>query len=137
MIVEEILWYYILVTIVGTAAVGLCGMVCRPHMIKKLVMLTVFADAVEMLAVFIGYRIMATQPPVYPGGVIEVFVFPTQENLTDFAKAAVDPLPQVLIVTAIVIGLAVLLFLVTLSIRAAELFGTQNLNKIEGSETNG
>ena len=136
MMVEEFLWYYVLATIIGTAAVGLCGMICRPHMIKKLVMLTIFSDAIEMLAVFIGYRITATQPPVYPGGVIEGFVYPSQTSLKEFAGSAVDPLPQILIVTAIVIGLAVLLFLVTLSVTAGEMFGTQNLSKIEGGEKN-
>lgn len=135
MIVEELLWYYILFMILGTAAVGLCGVACRPHMIKKLVMLTIYSDAVEMLAVLLGYRILATQPPVFPGGVLEGFTFPTVAELRNFASLAVDPIPQILIVTAIVIGLAVTLFLVAISVKAAELFGTQNLSKLEAGES--
>ncbi len=135
MTIEEFLWYYILFTVLGTAAVGLCGMVCRPHMIKKLIMLTIYSDAIEMLAVLLGYRVLATQPPVFFGGVLEGFTFPTEAELRDFASSAVDPIPQVLIVTAIVIGLAVMLFLVAISIKAAELFGTQNLSKLEVGES--
>ncbi len=131
MTLEAIMWYYILATLMGLGAVGLCGMVCRPHMIKKLLMLTIFSDAIELIAVLAGYRISATQPPVYPGGVIQGFVFPNPQEAANFANSAVDPLPQVLIVTAIVIGLAVLLFLATLASQAGRKFGTQNLNKIE------
>ncbi len=134
---EEFLWYYILATLLGLGAVGLCGMICRPHMIKKLLMLTIFSDAIELVAVLVGYRISATQPPVYPGGTFEGFVFPNAQEAAKFANAAVDPIPQVLIVTAIVIGLAVLLFLSTLASQAGEKFGTQNLNKIEEGEESG
>jgi len=134
LIAEEFLWYYILANLMALAAVGLCGMICRPHMIKKLLMLTIFSDAIELVAVLAGYRISATQPPVYPGGVIQGFVFPNHQEASAFANAAVDPLPQVLIVTAIVIGLAVLLFLATLAAKAGEKFGTQNLDRIEKKE---
>lgn len=134
MIIEEFLWYYILFVILGTAAVSLYGIVYRPHMIKKLIMLTIYSDAIEMLAVLLGYRVLATQPPVFPGGVLEGFTFPTATELENFASSAVDPIPQVLIVTAIVIGMAVTLFLVAISVRAAELFGTQNLSKLEAGE---
>ncbi len=134
MMLEQFLWYYVLATVMGIGAVGLCGMICRPHMIKKLLMLTIFSDAIELIAVFIGYRVSATQPPVYPGGTFEGFVFPDAGEATKFANAAVDPIPQVLIVTAIVIGLAVLLFLSTLAAHAGRKFGTQNLSKIEEGE---
>ena len=129
--IVEILLYYILATLVATVFIALYGIATRPHIIKKLVMLTIFSDTVEAIAVYLGYRVYASKPPVVPGGVLENYVFPSSSELEEFGSQAVDPVPQVLIVTAIVIGLSVLLFLVVLSIRVAEKYGTFNLDKIE------
>lgn len=129
----EFMWYYILCTLIATIAISIYGIATRPHLIKKLVMLTIFTDSVEVLAVYLGYRLNASRPPVYPGGVIENYKFPSIDELKNFASRAVDPIPQVLIVTAIVIGLSVLLFLVILSIRVAEKYGTFNMDRLEES----
>ncbi len=129
--IADLLWTYILTVLVATIVISLYGIVRRPHIIKKLVMFTIFSDTVEILAVFLGYRFKAYRPPVYPGGVIENYVFPSSSDLAEYSEVAVDPVPQVLIVTAIVIGLSVLLFLVVLSMHVAEGFGSFNIDKIE------
>jgi len=135
---ESVIWVSIYVSIVSTAAVALYGVVTRPHIVKKLVLLAIFGDAANMLAVFAGYRFSASQPPVYPGGSLDYAVLPTSiESTKLFAEAAVDPIPQVLIVTAIVIGLAAFIFFAFTALAIAERYGTLNLNKVEESEEGG
>ncbi|MEM4824135.1 MAG: sodium:proton antiporter, partial [Zestosphaera sp.] len=57
-------------------------------------------------------------------------VEPSSEDLGRFINQAVDPLPQALVLTAIVIGLAVTLFLVFLTLQVYRLYGTTDVRKV-------
>ncbi|MEM4786273.1 MAG: sodium:proton antiporter, partial [Desulfurococcaceae archaeon] len=48
----------------------------------------------------------------------------------EFIKRSVDPLPQALVLTAIVIGLAVTLFLVFLTLQIYRTYGTLDIREI-------
>jgi multicomponent Na+:H+ antiporter subunit C len=133
-VIEAILFYTIVFAVGATAGVSLYGIVVKPHVVKKLVLLTVFADAVNILAVVFGYYLGATSPPVYPGGSLEGFVFPPSGELVNFASVSVDPMPQVLIVTAIVIGLAELIFLSLITFRLGSSYKTLMFNRMEAEE---
>ncbi len=131
---DGLLWYYIVVAILFTITCALYGIATRPHIIKKLVLLTIISDAVYVLLVLMGYRIGATNPPVVPGGVLENPVFPSHKTIVEFMHRVVDPVPQVLIVTAIVIGLAQFVFLVTISMHLAKSTGSFDIRRIEGEK---
>jgi len=90
------------------------GIFYRPHYIKKIIALTVLSDTANTFAIYIGYRKWVSEgninprPPVMPTTEI------TPGVLSEFVARSVDPLPQALVLTAVVIGLAVTIFLVFL-----------------------
>jgi multicomponent Na+:H+ antiporter subunit C len=87
------------------------GVFFKPHYTKKVIALTILSDTLNTFTVYIGYRRWVNElnprPPI-------LTVPPTTESIIEFAERAVDPLPQALVLTAVVIGLAVTLFLVFL-----------------------
>ncbi len=56
--------------------------------------------------------------------------------LGEHAKSYVDPLPQALILTAIVIGFGVTAFFLVLAYRAYQEIGTDNMDQMRGHEGN-
>ena len=72
--------------------------------------------ALFLLFVLIGYRKDATAPIV--------------TRLTDKATLFVDPLPQALVLTAIVIGLGATALIVSLAVRIYEKYGTFDITKV-------
>lgn len=91
--------------------ISLYGIFFKPHYIKKVIALTILSDSANTFAIYLGYRRWASEtgprPPVLTAE-------PTSRAILEFVEQAVDPLPQALVLTAIVIGLAVTLFLVFL-----------------------
>ena len=83
-----------------------CGlyMVLSRHIVRMVLGLSLLTTAVN-LAIFLAGRIRSTQPPLVREGA---------ERLGDSA----DPLPQALVLTAIVIGFALTVILAALSLRA-------------------
>lgn len=135
MSLDVYLWYYIVLVVVLTFSYSLYGVVSKPHIIKKLIFVTILSDAAYVLLVFIGFRPGAVMPPVYPGGTLLNPQLPLNpREVLSFASMAVDPIPQVLIVTAIVIGLAQLIFLAVLALKIVEATGTFSIKKLEVSE---
>jgi len=111
----EIINTYLLLVIVSSLLVNtvlsVYGVFFKPHYIKKVIALTILSDTMNTFAIYIGYRRWVNglnpRPPVLTAQ-------PAPEALEKFTALAVDPLPQALVLTAIVIGLAVILFLVFL-----------------------
>ena len=66
-----------------------------------------------------GYR-DGGSPPIVDSG----------QAITTFAGLSVDPLPQALVLTSIVIGLGVLALMVALCVRLYERYGTFDVTKI-------
>ena len=98
--------------------VGLYAIVAKRNLIKVIVGLLLLDYAANLFLVLVGYRSPAEGAPVAPilvGGV---------EGAADLAARAVDPLPQALILTSIVIGLSVTALVVALAIRLYEKYGT-------------
>ncbi|MEI5907795.1 Na(+)/H(+) antiporter subunit C [Bacillus spongiae] len=56
--------------------------------------------------------------------------------LGEYAKSYVDPLPQALILTAIVISFGVTSFFLVLAYRAYQEIGTDNMEQMRGNEGN-
>ncbi|MBM4017491.1 MAG: cation:proton antiporter [Planctomycetes bacterium] len=98
--------------------VGLYAVVAKRNVIKIIVGLAILDYAVNLLLVLVGYRPSPSGSPMAPiltGGVA---------HEPALVAGAVDPLPQALVLTSIVIGLSVTALVVGLAIRLYEKYGT-------------
>ena len=108
---------------------ALYGVFFKPNLIKKIIALTILGDTANTFALIIGYRMWVAGVPSRP----PVFTEWRSNNpllLLVFTKTAVDPLPQALVLTAIVIGLAVTLFLVFLTLQAWKIYRSVDMRDI-------
>ncbi|MEM4717979.1 MAG: sodium:proton antiporter [Desulfurococcaceae archaeon] len=100
-----------LTSLLINSVLALYGIFFKPHYTKKVIALTILSDTMNTFAIYLGYRRWSgginPRPPVLVSP-------PVNDTLFEFTQRAVDPLPQALVLTAIVIGLAVTLFLVFL-----------------------
>jgi len=95
------------------------------HLIKKIFALTIFGDAGNIFATIVGFRyIFPVAPPILTTEA------PSAADINSFLSAAVDPVPQALVLTAIVIGMAVVLFMVFLALQVFRIYGTLDTKKI-------
>lgn len=95
--------------------VGLYCVLRKRNIIKIAMGIMIAEYAVNLFLILVGYRMEGRSP----------ILAPDQEILN-----MVDPLPQALVMTSIVIGLAVTAVLVALAIRIYEKFGTFDITKI-------
>ena len=99
--------------------IGLYAIVAKRNLIKVIVGLLMMDYAANLFLVLVGYRSQghgeAPVAPILVGG---------GEKVTDMVAKSVDPLPQALILTSIVIGLSVTALVVALAIRLYEKYGT-------------
>jgi multicomponent Na+:H+ antiporter subunit C len=100
-------------------AVGLYGAVVKKNIVKIVISLAVMEYGINLLLVLVGYRSRGVAPIVEPGA-----------DAASFAARAVDPVPQALVLTSIVISLGVLAMLVALCIRLYERYGTFDITQI-------
>jgi multisubunit Na+/H+ antiporter MnhC subunit len=99
--------------------IGLYGVLVRRNTVKIIVSLLVVEYGIHLFLVLQGYR---------PGGVPPIAEPGAKE--APWIQQSVDPLPQALVLTSIVIGLGVLALLVALSIRLYERYGTFDISKM-------
>ncbi len=124
--VEPFLFNIVVLSLFVNIAMSLYGVFVRPSLIKKIISLTIFSDTINTLVIVVGFRHAIPNP--IPPVVIEIP--PPPQYLRQFVLQAVDPLPQALVLTAIVIGLAVLLFLMFTTLQIYRIYGTTDVRKI-------
>jgi len=95
--------------------VGLYCILRKRNIIKIIMGLIIIEYAVNLFLILIGYRTQGRAP----------ILAQDQEILN-----MVDPLPQALVLTTIVIGLAVTAVVVSIAIRIYEKYGTFDITKI-------
>jgi len=100
----------------GLILIGLYIILVKRNLIKVIVGLGILDTGVNLFLISIGYITKGTAP-----------IFSRQEINTE---RMVDPVPQALVLTAIVIGVAVLALALSLAIRLYQHYGTLNLRKI-------
>ena len=91
----------------------------KKNLVKIVIGLFIIEYAVNLMLVLVGYR---------SGGSAPIVTSP--ENAAQQVATFVDPLPQAMVLTAIVIGVAVLALALSLAIRLYQHYGTLNLRKI-------
>lgn len=116
-------WAAITLTLIATIMVSIYGISRRPNLVKKLIALTIFGDTANLLVVLLGYRLIyPVAPPILPDL--------SKEALQTFVKAAVDPLPQAFVITAVVIGMAVNVLIAFAIIQIHRLYGTVDTGEL-------
>lgn len=95
--------------------IGLYCVLRKRNIIKIIVGLGIIEYAVNLFFVLIGYRVGGRAP-----------ILDREQIISNM----VDPIPQALVLTAIVIGLAVTALIVGIAIRLYEKYGTFDITKI-------
>ena len=105
-----------------TAALFGCGiyMVLSRHLVRVLLGLSLLTTAANLI-VFQATRLSSSQPPLIRDG---------ESTL----GAASDPVPQALVLTAIVIGFALTVILAALALRAHRAHGSLSSREIQSAE---
>lgn len=103
---------------------GVYCLIAKKNIVKKIVGLVITDYAINLFIILIGYR---------EGGIAPI-LFKDMDR-TEFVNRAVDPLPQALVLTSIVIGLGVLALQVALCLRLYEKyksFDMSDINRLKG-----
>jgi multisubunit Na+/H+ antiporter MnhC subunit len=100
--------------------IGLYGVLTRRNIVKIVISLLIIEYGIHLFLVLQGYRTDGVPP-----------IVDALTNTQALLKQSVDPLPQALVLTSIVIGLGVLALMVALSLRIHERYGTYDIRKIK------
>lgn len=96
--------------------VGLYGILTRRNIIKIILGLSVMQYSINLFLILVGYVKNGQAPIVNTAGVDNVYV---------------DPLPQAMILTVIVIGLATTALLLAIAIRLYKKYNTFDIKEIK------
>ncbi len=91
-------------------SVGIYAMLLKDHLVKKIMGLALISEGIHLLLITLGFRhtFETALPPILQ-----------LENLS-FATQAVDPLPQALVLTSIVINFSITAFALMLALKVYE-----------------
>jgi multicomponent Na+:H+ antiporter subunit C len=113
----NLLGHYNYIVVVVLMMIGFYTVIARDNLVKKLIGLGIFQVSVFMLYISIGY---------VAGGSVPI--------LTEGVSLYSNPLPHVLILTAIVVGVATLALGLALVVRIREAYGTIEEDEIRLKE---
>ena len=100
---------------IGLVAIGALGLVLCNHLFRMLLALGIAESGANLLLILTGFRPDATAPIIGYGPV---------------GASMVDPLPQVLVLTAIVIGVGVQAMAVAMLVRVYRAYGTLDMREL-------
>jgi multicomponent Na+:H+ antiporter subunit C len=116
MVSHGMLPYLLAMVLLG---IGVYAIACKKNLIKTIVGVIVIDYAVNLFLLLQGYRAGGRAPILSEG-----------EGAAEFARHSVDPLPQAMILTSIVIGLGMVALMVAMALRIYEKYGTFDLSQI-------
>ena len=106
--------------------IGLYCVLVKKNMVKIVIGIMIMEYAANLFLVMLGFRLGGITPVVdrlqYDPAV--------QQVKTEFINSSVDPLPQALVLTSIVICLGSLALMISLCIRTYEKYGTFDITQI-------
>ena len=97
---------------IGLILIGIGGLVLSTHLLRMIFGLALLEAGANLLLVMTGYREDAAAPIIVDGNI---------------PQAMVDPIPQALVLTAIVIGVGVLAVALALAVRIQRAYGTLDM----------
>jgi multicomponent Na+:H+ antiporter subunit C len=101
---------------IGLVAIGAVGMAVSRHLLRLVLALAIAEAGANLLLVLAGYRWDAVAP-ILTGAAV--------------TRPMVDPVPQALVLTAIVIGVGVQALAVALLIRVKHAYGTLDIRELK------
>src|SRR5689334_30485 len=107
--------------VVGAFFTAAIYLMLSRHMIRMLLGIALFGNAVNLL-IFVAGRIASEVPPIIPAG------------MQTPPAATANPLPQALILTAIVISFSFFAFLLVLAYRTYQDLGTDEVDRMRVAE---
>jgi multisubunit Na+/H+ antiporter MnhC subunit len=111
---------FVYLAAIGVIAVGIYTLIMKDNIIKKLIGLSVMTNGIHVFLIALGYR---------AGGIMPIM---QDLDFQRFAANAVDPLPQAMVLTSIVINLSILAVGLSISILLYRKYGTLDSRKIRG-----
>jgi len=99
--------------------IGIYGIIVKKNLVKIIIGMFIVEYGVNLMLILVGYR---------EGGIAPIVTNP--ENAARETLAFVDPLPQALIVTSIVIGLGLSAMVIAMCLRLYEKYGTFDILQI-------
>jgi len=106
--------------------IGLYCAVVKKNMVKIVIGIMVMEYAVNLFLIMLGYRLGGKAPIVG-----EEDLAGAGGQVSDlFVSSSVDPLPQALVLTAIVISLGSLALMISICIRTYDKYGTFDITEI-------
>jgi len=106
--------------------IGLYCAVVKKNMVKIVIGIVVMEYAVNLFLIMLGYRAGGIAP-IIDKSHLEVG---TEQITAGFINSSVDPLPQALVLTAIVISLGSLALMISICIRIYDKYGTFDITTI-------
>jgi multicomponent Na+:H+ antiporter subunit C len=100
-------------------AVGLYAVFVKKNVVKIVLGLMVIEYGINLLLVLAGYRAHGHAPIMQKAAAV-----------ARFASGSVDPLPQALVISSIIIGLGLLILMVAICIRLYERYGTFDITQM-------
>lgn len=104
---------------IAVVAVGLYAVVCKKNLIKIIVGIIILDYGANLFLILTGYRHGGIAPILTP-----------EMDKGEFAATTVDPVPQALILTSIVIGLGLVALMAAMAIRIYEKYKTFDISEI-------
>jgi multicomponent Na+:H+ antiporter subunit C len=106
--------------------IGLYCALVKKNMVKIAIGILIMEYAVNLFLIMLGYRAGGVAP------IIDKDVLQSASGALDstFVSVSVDPLPQALVLTAIVISLGSLALIISICIRTYERYGTFDITQI-------
>lgn len=106
--------------------IGLYCVVVKKNMVKIVIGIMVMEYAVNLFLIMLGYNLGGVAPIIDKTHYDQQ----TQQVAASFINRSVDPLPQALVLTAIVISLGSLALMISICIRTYEKYGTFDITEI-------
>lgn len=98
---------------------GLYCLVAKKNIVKKIIGIVITEYSINLFLVLVGWR---------NGGIAPILLKDMSGN--ELIEQGVDPLPQALVLTSIVIGLGVLALMVSICLRLYEKYKTFDMSEI-------
>jgi multicomponent Na+:H+ antiporter subunit C len=102
--------------------IGIYTLIARENLIKKIIGLMIFTNGIHLLLISLGYRFEGI-PAIMSAAMYNA-------NFQYFVQHAVDPLPQALVVTSIVINLSVMAVALALIVQVHQKVASLNGNEL-------
>jgi len=125
----SIIEYAFFITAVLIILIGLYGVLVKKTLIKIVIGLSVLDAGINLLLISIGYLKEGTAP-IFSPALLKGMPL-TMNNIRKLSEGMVDPVPQALVLTAIVIGFGVIAVALSLVIRLYRHHHTLNIDEIK------